>query len=93
MYAVEQILIHTFQLVVTTASGALEYTPGMLWEDSEPNWHNKGKDTKQTITAAFLVQGANWSPISNEPSVSGHLLHVFCLESTVKCASDYGMNS
>lgn len=40
MHTVEQILIDTFQLLVTIPLDALEHAVGMVSQD-EPNWHNK----------------------------------------------------
>lgn len=47
---------------------------------------------KQTITAFFLGQ-IDLVIISNELSMSEDFFHIFYLESTVKCASDYCVDS
>lgn len=91
MHTVEQILICTFQLVVATPLDALEYTVGMISQHNKPNWHLKKKEIKQTTTP-FLGQ-IDLIIIHIELSVSGDFLHVFHLESTVKWASDYCVDS
>lgn len=54
MHTVEQILIHTFQLVVAPLLDALEHTVGMISRNNKPDIMKK--EIKQPLTASFLGQ-------------------------------------